>query len=274
MVRALLLLLLAAAFATGLPAHAQTTARSPDFEIRTWAMSGAAPVDGEPLSGSASFTMRSRLGGPFVGHAESASFALWGCGAYTPVEAWFLAEATDEGPVLVRWAIETLGGIVGFHVYRATSLEGPYERLNDEALPPDPTGRYEDATVWPGFDYWYEVRAVMADGSEEAIGSGPFGVTTKGSLVTRLCSASPNPFRGAATILHETSPASSHTRIAVYDVAGKLVRSLVDEPARPGRHEVAWDGTNEDGQRVASGVYFFTLESDDVAERRSIVLLR
>jgi hypothetical protein len=218
--------------------------------------------------------MRSRLGGPFVGHAESASFALWGCSAYTPVEAWFFVEATDEGPVVIRWTVESLGGAVGFHVYRATSREGPYDRVNAEALPPDPSGTYEDSTVWPGFSYWYEIRAAMADGSEEVIGGGPYAVTTKGRLVTRLRSVSPNPFRSTATVLHETAPSSFRTRIAVYDVAGKLVRVLVDEPARPGRHEITWDGTNENGQRVASGVYFFALESDDVRGRQSIVLLR
>ena len=112
MTRALLLLFLVALLAVSLPAHAETTARSPDFELRTWAMTGAAPADGEPLSESASFVMRSRLGGPFVGHAESASFALWGCGAYTPVEAWFLVDATADGPVVIRWTVEALGGAV------------------------------------------------------------------------------------------------------------------------------------------------------------------
>jgi hypothetical protein len=274
MVRLLPLLLFAALLVVTFPASAEKAARSPDFELRTWAMTAAAPADGQPLSESASFVMRSRLGGPFVGHAESASFALWGCGAYTPVEAWFLVEATADGPVVIRWTVESAGGALGFNVYRATSEEGPYDRINPEPLPPDPSGAYEDADVWPGFDYWYALRAVMPDGSEEPLGGGPYPVTTEGALVTSLRAVSPNPFRTAATILHETARTALRTRIAVYDVSGKVVRVLVDGPARAGRHEITWDGTNERGQRVASGVYFFALESGDVRERRSVVLLR
>jgi hypothetical protein len=274
MFRTLLLLLFVAILALPLASHGTGAARSPDFELRTWAMSGAAPADGEPLSESASFVMRSRLGGPFVGHAESASFALWGCGAYTPVEAWFLVDAMDEGAVVIRWTVESLGGAVGFNVYRAASEEGPYERLNVDPLPPDPPGEYTDTDVWPGTWYWYELRAAMPDGSEETVGSGPLAVETKGRLVTRLRGVSPNPFHGTATVLHETATAALRTRIAVYDVSGKVVRVLVDGPARPGRHEITWDGTNEKGQRVASGVYFFSLESGDVRDRQSVVLLR
>jgi hypothetical protein len=274
MFRALLLLLYAAVLAISLPTHAAQTARSPDFELRTWAMSGAAPADGEPLSESTSFVMRSRLGGPFVGHAESASFALWGCGAYTPVEAWFLVDATAEGPVVIRWTVESLGGAVGFNVYRATSEEGPFERANADLLPPDAPGEYVDTTVWPGTWYWYELRAAMPDGSEESVGSGPLAVETQGRLVTKLRGVSPNPFRATATVTHETATTAVRTRIAVYDVSGKVVRVLTDAPARPGRHEVTWDGTNEDGHRVASGVYFFALESGEVQDRQSVVLLR
>jgi hypothetical protein len=244
MTRLSFLLLLATLLVVTFPASAEKTARSPDFELRTWAVTAAAPANGEPLSESASFVMRSRLGGPFVGHAESASFALWGC------------------------------GVVGLNVYRATSEEGPYDRINPEPLPPDPSGAYEDADVWPGYDYWYALRAVMPDGSEEPLGGGPYPVTTEGALFTCLRAVSPNPFRTAATILHETARTALRTRIAVYDVSGKVVRVLVDGPARAGRHEITWDGTNENGQRVASGVYFFALESGDVRERRSVVLLR
>lgn len=274
MSRALFLLLFVAILLLPVSSYGTGAARSPDLELRTWAMSGAAPSDGEPLSGSTSFVMRSRLGGPFVGHAESESFALWGCGAYTPVEAWFLVDAASDGSVVIRWTVESLGGAVGFNVYRAANEEGPYDRVNAELLPPNAPGEYTDTDVWPGTWYWYELRAAMPDGSEEAVGSGPVAVETTGQLVTRLRAVTPNPFRASATILHETAAATLRTRIAVYDVSGKVVRVLVDRPARPGRHEVSWDGTNEDGQRVASGVYFVSLESGDVRERRSVVLVR
>jgi serine protease AprX len=65
----------------------------------------------------------------------------------------------------------------------------------------------------------------------------------------------PNPFRGATTI--RISMASPEVvTIKVYDAAGTLVRTLVDGELRGGVFEVTWDGTNNEGRQLASGVYF------------------
>ena len=53
---------------------------------------------------------------------------------------------------------------------------------------------------------------------------------------------------------------STRTKLAVYDVAGRLVRRLVENPLEPGRHVRQWDLTNDAGAGVASGCYFFVLE--------------
>jgi flagellar hook assembly protein FlgD len=47
--------------------------------------------------------------------------------------------------------------------------------------------------------------------------------------------------------------------LLIYDVAGRLVRRLVDVPLEAGRHEVQWDGRDEAGRRLESGTYFFEL---------------
>ena len=86
------------------------------FELRTWATTAAAPADGSSHTTSASFEMVSRLGGSFVGSAESASFSLWGC-SVTPVEGAFFAMETEPLCVTLRWTVESLAGISGFNVY-------------------------------------------------------------------------------------------------------------------------------------------------------------
>ena len=85
---------------------------------------------------------------------------------------------------------------------------------------------------------------------------------------------SPNPFRTAATVLHETAHSALRTRIAVYDVSGKVVRVLVDGPAQLGRHEVTWDGTNASGDDVAAGVYFVRASMGATRLERKVVVLR
>jgi hypothetical protein len=247
-------------------------AAAQSFELLTWTTPGAAPSDGEPLSGSASFSMRSRLGGPFVGHAESASFALWGCGAYTPVEGSFFASVDGHGAVVVRWSLESTAGVDGFNVYRSLSEGGPYERLNETLLSPS-TPFYEDHTVWPGTEFWYDLRVVQGD-VEESLNPGPMSVRTGGTLVTALRPAVPNPFTEQTRIQHDIASVVGGARLVIYDVAGRVVRTFDDRRDRPGRYEVTWDGRNDQGVRVASGVYFCSLEAGGERDTRPIVLLR
>ena len=242
------------------------------FELRTWTTPAAAPATGDPTCTSTSFVMRSRLGGPFAGYAESTSFSLWGCSAYTPVEGAFFAVLEGELSVVLRWTTESLAGIEGFNVYRALAEEGPFEKINAELLPPESPGLYVDQAVWPGTWFWYELRAVRG-GSEEPVGQGPVSVKTGGTLETKLFAVSPNPFRGE-TVLHLDLASERGAKLVIYDVSGRVVRTFNRGFDRPGRYSVTWDGRNDAGERVASGVYFCALEADGKRDARSIVLLK
>ncbi len=242
------------------------------FELRTWATTAAAPADGGSHTTSASFEMVSRLGGPFVGAAQSTSFSLWGC-SVTPVEGAFVATETEPLTVTLRWTVGSLGGISGFNVCRASAEEGPFERLNEQLLPPLSPGVYEDTTVWPGSTFWYELRGVYGDGSEDVVGD-PILLRTGGTLVTRLYNASPNPFRDATAIQLDLAQATRGVSLRIYDIAGRVVRALDTDDVRSGRYRVTWDGTNDRGQHVASGVYFISLEAAGVHETGRLVYLR
>ena len=242
------------------------------FELRTWATTAAAPADGSSHITSMSFEMVSRLGGPFVGSAESASFSLWGC-SVTPVEGAFIATETEPLCVTLRWTVESLGGITGFNVYRSWSEEGPFERINEETLPAESPGVYEDRTVWPGSPFWYELRGVMADESEDVVGD-PVMLVTGGSLETRLFAAAPNPFHETTTIQLDVASAVRGARLTIYDISGRVVKTFDSGVSRPGRYKITWDGTNDRGQRIASGVYFCALEAAGVRETGRLVYLR
>ena len=85
------------------------------------------------------------------------------------------------------------------------------------------------------------------------------GTETDGLFTTRLDHARPNPFNPTTTIAYSLA-GRSHVTIRVYDVAGRVVRALVDGEAEPGEHKAVWDGTTDAGQRAASGVYFVRME--------------
>jgi hypothetical protein len=92
-------------------------------------------------------------------------------------------------------------------------------------------------------------------------------------LRTALLAAHPNPFNPQVTVPFTLGQAG-RVRLAVYDVAGREVRRLLDEPRTAGPQALVWDGRDEDGHAVGSGVYFLRLEAAGVSESQKLVLLR
>lgn len=119
------------------------------------------------------------------------------------------------------------------------------------------------------------VEISLADNQGELISVEP--VFEKSSLPTRfaLYQNYPNPFNPTTTIKYFVG-AETPTRVSlnIYNVAGQVVRRLVDEEKTPGEHQVVWDGKNQQGEDVASGVYFYRLIVSDYSENKRMVLLR
>jgi len=84
---------------------------------------------------------------------------------------------------------------------------------------------------------------------------------------------SPNPFNPSTTIRF-TVPQSGPANVAIYDVNGRLVRTLVDRPVQAGFHELVWDGRDQMGRAVASGVYLYRLTSGEGTLVRRMTLVR
>lgn len=88
-----------------------------------------------------------------------------------------------------------------------------------------------------------------------------------------LRAASPNPLRERTTIGFDL-PRAGSARLAMYDVAGRLVRTLAQGALEAGHHEGVWDGTDESGRAVAAGVYFARLDADGSSARRTVVVMK
>jgi flagellar hook assembly protein FlgD len=71
----------------------------------------------------------------------------------------------------------------------------------------------------------------------------------------------PNPFNSSTTIIFRM-PKERRVQLDILSVLGQKVRTLVDEWLTPGSYSIAWDGTDNTGRSVASGVYFYRLVSE------------
>jgi hypothetical protein len=83
----------------------------------------------------------------------------------------------------------------------------------------------------------------------------------------------PNPFNPETNILFNL-PEEAEVELRIYNIQGRLVRSLVHETRAAGQHAVRWDGRDDSGREVASGVYFYELRADRQISRKRMVLLK
>jgi hypothetical protein len=83
----------------------------------------------------------------------------------------------------------------------------------------------------------------------------------------------PNPFNPATTIEYSL-PRVTRVEIKIFDMLGREVRRLVAGERTAGFHRVLWDGTDDDGNRLSSGVYFYRMTADGHFAVRKLLLLR
>jgi hypothetical protein len=123
--------------------------------------------------------------------------------------------------------------------------------------------------VAPGRKYQYQV--IILEGGE-AITSFEASVTTP-LLQVALGQNHPNPFNPTTAIPFSISE-TGRVSLNVYDAGGRLVRRLVDGVSERGFHAATWDGRDNRGSSVGSGVYFYRLTAGKVVRVRKMVLLK
>ncbi|UCF04172.1 MAG: S8 family serine peptidase [bacterium] len=110
-------------------------------------------------------------------------------------------------------------------------------------------------------DSLFTIKSVTGDGDETP------------RYVYRLGQNYPNPFNPVTRISFSIG-SDCHVSLRIYDVAGRLVRTLVDERRDAGNHVEIWHGRDGSGRNVASGIYFYSLAAGPFRETKKMVLLR
>jgi hypothetical protein len=130
----------------------------------------------------------------------------------------------------------------------------------------DQSGVFGPSLVEAGVD---DLAILVPGGGTTAV-SEPAGVAPQRFALDQN---QPNPFNPSTTIRFALA-ADSRVSLGIYDVTGKLVRTLVDEPREVGVHALTWDGTDGNGAAVSSGIYFYRLDAGDFTQTRKMVLLK
>tara|TARA_B100001167_G_C16647324_1_gene246928 strand:- start:43 stop:693 length:651 start_codon:yes stop_codon:yes gene_type:complete len=83
----------------------------------------------------------------------------------------------------------------------------------------------------------------------------------------------PNPFNPVTTMLYDL-PEPGHTRLVIYDLLGRQVQTLVDQPLDAGFYRMQWDGRNAQGQIVGAGIYFYQIQANGFIRTRKMLLVK
>lgn len=160
-----------------------------------------------------------------------------------------------------RWSNE--GTKIVFTKYQSALYSGIY------VINPDGTGQYQ-VTQPPYGHYGDYYPDLFIDTSSAAI-QADHTVPLPSKL--HLEQNFPNPFN-SSTVIAYSMPIRERITLAVYDVTGREVRRLADNIQSEGEHFVVWDGKDDEGTQVPSGIYFYRMEAGRFQTTRKLVFLR
>jgi hypothetical protein len=207
-----------------------------------------------------------------------------------PVELSVFTAGFEDGAVRVHWRTESETNNLGFDIYRSESKDGPFEKVNFLMIKGAGSSgeaheyEYVDADVEVGKRYFYYLEDIDI-----------FGMRSKSHIIEvtmakvalpkvllpkefALLQNFPNPFNPETWIPYQIRE-SADVVIRIYDTHGRLVRTI-DLGHRKagfylGRTSAAyWDGRNDAGEQVASGVYFYQLQAGDFSATRRMVIVK
>ncbi|MCK4537799.1 MAG: T9SS type A sorting domain-containing protein [Candidatus Krumholzibacteria bacterium] len=127
-----------------------------------------------------------------------------------------------------------------------------------------------DSGVEPGKDYSYRVRLVTETGSYLLFETEPIRTPAIKLTLYQNC---PNPFNPSTEVRYYL-PTAGKVTLDIFDVAGRRIKTLVNGTQPAGKYSVDWTGRDNNGSRVASGVYFYRLRTGKEMLTRKMVLMR
>lgn len=185
----------------------------------------------------------------------------------------FSAVITEHKNVRLYWETSVESNNAGFNVLRSYSEDGTYRQINKAPLSSNLNGQYVfiDSNVEAGRTYFYRLEDI--DLSGERTLHDPISITMERPLSFELTQNYPNPFNPVTHIRYQL-PETGVVQLSVYNLLGQEIKTLVAEKQIAGFYVVRWDGTDNNGFSVASGIYLYHLQTGDFRQTRRMVLLK
>lgn len=206
-----------------------------------------------------------------------------------PVElSSFTATVSSELFVTLKWVAESETNHAGYNVYRAETEElGTALQLNAQIIDHGIANgsqisyAYSDFETSNNMQYYYWLESLSLDGVSQFFG--PLAVTLGDHsqepqvpnipIVTSLQNAFPNPFNPHTNLRYSLKEAGT-VKIDIFNVKGQLLKSFNAKHANPGYYQVSWDGRDQHGLPVASGIYMYRMTSGKYCNTKKMILAK
>jgi len=173
--------------------------------------------------------------------------------------------------IAITWTLSEIDEGIEFSVERATASDGPFIELPSSAVRRDGLSfTFTDSNWQPNMSYWYRVECQIGNERKVLFETGPVATP---ALPLTLYQNSPNPFNPSTTIGYYL-PEKCRVRLEIYGISGRRIASLVNREQEKDRYAIEWNGKDEHGNSVASGIYFYKLIAGKKTVSRKMVLIR
>lgn len=184
--------------------------------------------------------------------------------------------------IKVLWRTESEEDNLGFNVYRAIG-DGEYVKLNKDII--EGAGNSSSPREYSLTDtdikeigiYHYKLEQIDIDGTVHTFGPASVDVRNYIPLISSLQSIFPNPFTTHSTSIPFVvglQDGGKDMTIKIYNVSGRLVKTLVNGKLDPGYYTEKWKATNNEGRKVSSGVYYTVLKTRETTKIKKMVLIK
>lgn len=182
----------------------------------------------------------------------------------------------ETGLLTLNWSepYDPVLPVIGYKVYKKFDT-APYVLVSETTG----TSYTETLSLEGRYKYYVTVKYINADGAPSDLADFPYPWVGDDEnnqipgLVTKLKSNFPNPFNPTTTISYDLANAGDLS-IRIYNLKGQLVKVLYNGNQTVGRHSIKWDGRDQNKRSVASGVYFYRLETKGYSHTKKMLMMK
>ncbi len=201
----------------------------------------------------------------------------------------FNAMTLENNSVKIKWTTESETNMSGYHLYRSDDNNlNNAKKITTQLIPAtNSSGQnnysVNDEEVEHSHTYYYWLTSIESNGS--CLQNGPVSVRTNDNIETpeiftlnKLNQSYPNPFKTSTNISYSISGVKNTavpTEICIYNVKGQKVKTLIIGNHLSGKDfSINWDGTNQQGQKVQTGIYFYKFSTPEYTDIKKMILIK